>query len=107
MGMRVRLKASVDISRFPPDVQVILTGLRKYGMTQADNGGGFFVSGAPDPRWNDANIDTLKRIKGSTSRRGDRWPVRLTPERPLASAPILICSIEADLQEPVAHPDPV
>jgi hypothetical protein len=65
MGMRVRLKASVDISTFPPDVQVILTALRKYGMILADNGGGFFVSGAPDPRWNDANIDTMKRIKGS------------------------------------------
>lgn len=65
MGMRVRLKASVDISTFPPDVQVILTALKKYGMILADNGGGFFVSGAPDPRWNDENIDTLKRIKGS------------------------------------------
>ena len=65
MGMRVRLKASVDISTFPPDVQVILTALKKYGMILADNGGGFFVSGAPDPRWNDANIDTMKRIKGS------------------------------------------
>ena len=65
MGMRVRLKASVDISTFPADVQVILTALKKYGMILADNGGGFFVSGAPDPRWNDANIDTMKRIKGS------------------------------------------
>ena len=65
MGMRVRLKASVDISTFPPDVQVILTALKKHGMILADNGGGFFVSGAPDPRWNDANIDLLKRIKGS------------------------------------------
>ena len=65
MGMRVRLKASVDISTFPPDVQVILNALKKYGMILADNGGGFFVSGAPDPRWNDANIDTMKRIKGS------------------------------------------
>ena len=65
MGMRVRLKASVDISTFPPDVQVILTALRKYGMILADNGGGFFVSGAPDPRWNDANIDTMKRVRGS------------------------------------------
>ena len=65
MGMRVRLKASVDISTFPPDVRVILTALKKYGMILADNGGGFFVSGAPDPRWNDANIDTMKRIKGS------------------------------------------
>ena len=65
MGMRVRLKAGVDISSFPPDVQVILTALKRYGMILADNGGGFFVSGAPDPRWNDANIDTMKRIKGS------------------------------------------
>jgi hypothetical protein len=65
MGMRVRLKASVDISTFPPDVQVILTALKKYGMILADNGSGFFVSGAPDPRWNDANIDTMKRIRGS------------------------------------------
>ncbi len=65
MGMRVRLKASVDISSFPSDVQVILTALKKYGMILADNGGGFFVSGAPDPRWNDESIDTMKRIKGS------------------------------------------
>jgi hypothetical protein len=65
MGMRVRLKASVDISTFPADAQVILTALKKYGMILADNGGGFFVSGAPDSRWNDANIDALKRIKGS------------------------------------------
>jgi hypothetical protein len=65
MGMRVRLKASVDISTFPSDVQVILTALKKYGMILADNGGGFYVSGAPDPRWIDANIDTMKRIKGS------------------------------------------
>lgn len=65
MGMRVRLKASVDISTFPPDVQVILSALRKHGMILADNGGGFFVSGAPDPRWNDANIDTMKRLRGS------------------------------------------
>jgi hypothetical protein len=63
--MRVRLKASVDISTFPADAQVILTALKKYGMILADNGGGFFVSGAPDSRWNDANIDALKRIKGS------------------------------------------
>ena len=65
MGMRVRLKANVDIATFPPDVQVILTALKKYGMILADNGGGFFVSGAPDPRWNDVNIDAMKRIKGS------------------------------------------
>jgi hypothetical protein len=57
MGMRVRLKAGVDISGFPADVQVILTALKTYGMMVADNGGPFFLTGAPDPRWNDADID--------------------------------------------------
>jgi hypothetical protein len=65
MGMRVRLRASVDISGFPPEVRVILTALKTYGMFLADNGGGFFVSGAPDPRWNDADIDTMKRLTGA------------------------------------------
>ena len=65
MGMRVRLKANVDVSTFPADVQVILRALKRHGMILADNGSGFFVSGAPDARWNDANIDTMKRIKSS------------------------------------------
>ena len=62
MGMRVRLKAGVDVSGFPADVQVILTALKTYGMMVADNGGAFFVTGAPDVRWNDADIDTMKRL---------------------------------------------
>lgn len=65
MGLRVRLKASVDLSGFPPEVQVILTALKRYGMIVADNGSNWFVSGAPDPRWSDSNLATLSRIKGS------------------------------------------
>ena len=65
MGMRVRLKADVDISTFPADDQVILTALRRYGMMLADNGSPFYLSGAPDPRWNDADINLLKRLHGS------------------------------------------
>jgi hypothetical protein len=65
MGMRVRLKANYDISRFPPVARVILQGLKTYGMILADNGGSWFISGAPDSRWNDAQIDTLKRVHGS------------------------------------------
>jgi hypothetical protein len=64
MGMRVRLKNGVDISKFPPLAQVILTALKRYGMLVADNGGDWFLSGAPDPRWNDEQIATLKRIRG-------------------------------------------
>jgi hypothetical protein len=65
MGMRVRLRASYDISRFSPAMQVILKALKKYGMILADNGGNWFVSGAPDARWDDDELSTLKTIKGS------------------------------------------
>jgi hypothetical protein len=64
MGMRVRLKASFNITSFPPNVQVILTALKRYGMFVADNGSNWFVSGAPDTRWNDSELATLRRVKG-------------------------------------------
>ena len=64
MGMRVRLRANFDTSGFPPQARVILDALKKYGMFLADNGGDWFLSGAPDPRWNDEEISTLKRVKG-------------------------------------------
>lgn len=64
MGMRVRLKANVDISGFPSTAQVILKALKEYGMILADNGSDWFVSGAPDSRWNEEELATLKRIKG-------------------------------------------
>jgi hypothetical protein len=66
MGQRFRLKASFDISPFSPEVQVILRALKKYGMILADNGSSWFISGAPDPRWNDDMlVNELKLVKGS------------------------------------------
>jgi hypothetical protein len=65
MGMRVRLKASVDISGYSQGMQVILRALKKYGMILADNGSNWFISGAPDMRWDDDELNTLKGIKGS------------------------------------------
>jgi hypothetical protein len=65
MGMRVRLKASFDISGFPTSARVILQALKTYGMMVADNGGDWFISGAPDARWNDAELNTLKQVAGS------------------------------------------
>ncbi len=65
MGMRVRLKASFDISGFSPSMQVILRALKRYGMILADNGSNWYLSGAPDPRWNDSELNTLKALKGS------------------------------------------
>jgi hypothetical protein len=64
MGMRVRLKAGFDISGFPPRAQVVLRALKQYGMIVADNGSDWFLSGTADARWNDAEINTLKQVKG-------------------------------------------
>ncbi len=64
MGMRVRLKAGFDISEFSPHVQVILKALKKYGMFVADNGSNWYISGAPDSRWNDEELGELKSIAG-------------------------------------------
>lgn len=64
MGLRVRLKADYDISGFPPRVRVILTALKKYGMLLADNGSDWFLSGCPDSRWDDDELNTMKRIRG-------------------------------------------
>ena len=65
MGMRVRLKATFDVRPYPPAARVILTALKTYGMILADNGSDWFVSGAPDPRWDNEELGTLKRVKGS------------------------------------------
>jgi hypothetical protein len=34
-------------------------------MLLADNGSNWFVSGAPDSRWNDSDLNTLRQIVGS------------------------------------------
>ena len=65
MGMRMRLKASYDISAFPPQSQVILAALKKYGMIMADNGSSIYLSGDPDNRWNNNDLDSLKTVPAS------------------------------------------
>ena len=65
MGQRFRLKASFNISAFPADVQVILRALKKYGLILADNGSAWYISGAPDSRWNNTNLATLHNVFGS------------------------------------------
>jgi hypothetical protein len=75
MGLRVRLKASKDISGFPPHTQVILRALKKYGMLLADNGGTWYVSGQNDARWDDAQIGRLRDILGSDLEAVDTGPL--------------------------------
>jgi Putative Ig domain len=65
MGMRIRLKASFDISGYSAANQVILTAMKKYGMILADNGSYFYFQGVPDPRWDDNDLENLDAIQSS------------------------------------------
>jgi len=65
MGLRVRLKASVDISTFPPQARVVLRALQVYGMILADNGSPWYVSGAPNSHWNNNDLHSLSRLTGA------------------------------------------
>lgn len=75
MGLRMRLRADYDVSSFPRSAQVILTALKTYGMLLADNGSDWFISGAPDPRWNDEDLRTLRRVKGRDLEAVDTGPL--------------------------------
>jgi hypothetical protein len=64
MGMRVRLKADYDTSGFSENCQVILRALKTYGMILADGGSDWFISGAPNPGWDDDELHQLTWVKG-------------------------------------------
>jgi hypothetical protein len=65
MGMRLRLKASYDISGFSAQAKVILAALQQYGMIMADNGSSMYISGAPDDRWDNDDLGALKQVPAS------------------------------------------
>jgi hypothetical protein len=64
-GARIRLQAGFDISSYPAHVQVILTAMKKYGLILADIGSNMYISGAPDERWNNDELQQLGKVKAS------------------------------------------
>ena len=64
MGLRVRLKASYDTSRFSPHARAIAQALKRYGMILADNGSPWYVTGTSDPRFDDDVMHELDVITG-------------------------------------------
>ncbi len=65
MGMRFRLKASFDTSRFPRQSRIVLNALKRYGMIVADNGSNWFISGAPNRGWDNDDLHHLGAVHGS------------------------------------------
>ncbi|MGC2062034.1 MAG: hypothetical protein WA610_03585 [Thermodesulfovibrionales bacterium] len=66
MGQRFRLKSGFDISQFSPELQVIFLAMKKYGIILADNGSAWYISGVPDPRWDDDMlVSGFSRVRGA------------------------------------------
>lgn len=79
MGLRVRLKASVNISGYPTELRVILQALKDYGMLLSDNGGPWEVTGVPDPRWDDDMLFELSHLLGSDFEAVDESELMIDP----------------------------
>jgi len=65
MGLRVRLKASVNVTSFPRQARVVLRALQRYGMILADNGSPWYISGAPNRHWSNDQLHSLGRLTGA------------------------------------------
>ncbi len=91
MGLRFRLKANVNISSFSRTNQIILIALKRYGMIVADNGSSWYISGAPDNRWNNDDLHMLGTIPGSDFEAVDEssLQVNVNSGQSLGSMPIV------------------
>jgi hypothetical protein len=65
MGMRLRLRPDFDITEFSASNQVILKAMKKYGIILADIGTSFYITGAPDSRWDNDDLLELRNVMPS------------------------------------------
>jgi len=86
MGMRLRLKASYDISGFSASMQVILAAMKKYGLILADNGSALYITGASDNRWG-SDLESLKTVPASAFEVVQMNPIYTNSNVPSGSAP--------------------
>ena len=94
MGLRVRLKASFDISGFSATNQIILKALKKYGMMLADNGSAWYISGAPDSRWDNNDLHALGSITGAAFEVVDVSSLMIDPNS--GQAKQSVCDLNGD-----------
>lgn len=64
MGLRLRLKASVELSHLPAQARVVAEAMKTFGVVVADNGSAWYLSGAPDPRWHNDALSALSSLHG-------------------------------------------
>jgi hypothetical protein len=88
MGMRLRMKASYDISGFSAPMQAILIAMKKFGLILADNGSALFVTGASDTRWG-SDLDTLKNVPATAFEVIQISPIYTSSNIPGGAAPTI------------------
>jgi len=76
MGLRLRLRASYSLAGFHGESLIVLRALKRYGLIVADNGSSWYITGAPDPGWNDADLEQIKRVPGSAFEAVQTGPIR-------------------------------
>ena len=76
MGLRLRLKASFSLARYHGQALVLLRALKRFGLIVADNGSPWFITGAPNRRWDDQDLDQLKTVPGSAFEAVYSGPIR-------------------------------
>jgi hypothetical protein len=78
MGLRVRLKASFDLSSFSGPAKVVLLAMQQYGLILADNGSNWYISGDSDDGWSsimDAMGQAFSKVKGSDFEAVETGPI--------------------------------
>jgi hypothetical protein len=75
MGLRLRLKASYSLAGFHGESLVILEALKRFGLIVADNGSPWFITGAPNPDWNDEDLEQIKQVPGSAFEAVETGPI--------------------------------
>ena len=59
LGMRLRLKKHVDISKYPMHLRKVFTAMKHYGLIVSDRGGNMYVHGTMDDRWDNGKINPI------------------------------------------------
>jgi hypothetical protein len=96
MGQRFRLRADFDLSGYSPRVRVILQALKQYGMMLADNGSAWFLSGAPDDRWDNDELRELRDVMGSDFEAVDVSSLMVDPDSS-QTVPLVECTAEGQI----------
>jgi hypothetical protein len=75
MGLHLRLKSSVDISKLPKQARIVAEAMKRYGVILADNGSPWYISGAPDEHWDNDALHALGGLQGSDFEAVDTTPL--------------------------------